>query len=448
MSILPGPVRGADPQQWAQATLTRFAGLGVRTVFSHGAELGLLSGADGPLTVLDLTTVAHEPSTGFKPVGAAAETPAVLQGTAGSTGNPRTAQLSAEAVLNNVNGLLSRFGVDPAVDVGCTWLPLYHDMGLTFLLSGTLTGAPMWLAPTSAFTASPFRWLRWLSESGASLTAAPNMAYSMIGKYARLVSDVDLGRVRVTINGGEPVDCAGMERFANALSGFGFRCRRAGAVLRAGRIHLRGHDPRRRQRPAVRRSPFRRRRFRAASARDSGRADPRDGNPDQPDAGAFRRAAGPRRRRDRDPRNFDDVRIFRRTPLEPGAWFPTGDLGYLTDDGLVVCGRAKEIITIAGRNVFPAEIERVAAEIRGVREGAVVAVGTDDDTTRPGLVITAEFRGPDEAGARSELVAKVASECGIVPANVVFVRPGSLPRTSSGKLRRLEVKRNLTAVTT
>ncbi|MDT7768936.1 MAG: long-chain-fatty-acid--[acyl-carrier-protein] ligase, partial [Mycobacterium sp.] len=129
-------------------------------------------------------------------------------------------------------------------------------------------------------------------------------------------------------------------------------------------------------------------------------------------------------------------------------WFPTGDLGYLTDDGLVVCGRAKEIITIAGRNVFPAEIERVAAEIRGVREGAVVAVGTDDDATRPGLVITAEFRGPDESGARSELVAKVASECGIVPANVVFVRPGSLPRTSSGKLRRLEVKRNLTAVTT
>ena len=95
-------------------------------------------------------------------------------------------------------------------------------MGLTFLLSGALRGTPVWLAPTSAFTASPFRWLRWLSESGASLTAAPNMAYSMIGKYARLVSDVDLGRVRVTINGGEPVDCDGMERFANALSGFGF----------------------------------------------------------------------------------------------------------------------------------------------------------------------------------------------------------------------------------
>jgi long-chain-fatty-acid--[acyl-carrier-protein] ligase len=97
--------------------------------------------------------------------------------------------------------------------------------------------------------------------------------------------------------------------------------------------------------------------------------------------------------------------------------------------------------------VFPTEIERVAAEIRGVREGAVVAVG-NDDAIRPGLIITAEFRGPDESGARSQVVAKVAAECGIVPADVVFVKPGSLPRTSSGKLRRLEVKRNLTAVTT
>jgi long-chain-fatty-acid--[acyl-carrier-protein] ligase len=94
------------------------------------------------------------------------------------------------------------------------------------------------------------------------------------------------------------------------------------------------------------------------------------------------------------------------TPLGSDAWFPTGDLGYLTDDGLVVCGRAKEIITIAGRNIFPAEIERVAAQTRGVREGAVVAVGTDGDTTRPGLLITAEFRGPDEAGARSDVVAR------------------------------------------
>ena len=449
VSILPGPVRGADPQKWAQATLARFAGLDVHTVFSHGAELDLLAGQDGPRAVLDLGAAArHEPATSFTPVEAAAGASAVLQGTAGSTGTPRTAQLSPEAVLNNVNGLITTSGVDPAADVGCTWLPLYHDMGLTFLLSGALTGSPLWLAPTAAFAASPFRWLRWLSESGATMTAAPNMAYSMIGKYARLVSDVDLGRVRVSISGGEPVDCAAMERFATALSAFGFdagalapsyglaestcavtipapgtgllyddvlsaaadsvACRHAilgapipGMEVRIGRVFERSAE---------------------LADRDVGEIEIRGTSMMSGYVGD--------------------------TPLEPDAWFPTGDLGYLTDDGLVVCGRAKEIITIAGRNVFPAEIERVAAEVRGVREGAVVAVGTDGDTTRPGLVITAEFRGPDEAGARSEVVARVASECGIVPANVVFVRPGSLPRTSSGKLRRLEVKRSLSAVTT
>ncbi|MGH3555774.1 MAG: long-chain-fatty acid--ACP ligase MbtM, partial [Mycobacterium sp.] len=135
-------------------------------------------------------------------------------------------------------------------------------------------------------------------------------------------------------------------------------------------------------------------------------------------------------------------------PLPPENWFKTGDLGYLTDDGLVVCGLAKEIITIAGRNVFPTEIERVAAEVRGVREGAVVAVGTDSDAARQGLLIAAEFRGSDESDARSELVTRVASECGVVPSDVVFMTPGSLPRTSSGKLRRLEVKRNLAAMST
>jgi len=451
VSILPGPVRGADPKSWARATLTRFAGLGVRTVLSHGAELDLLAAAEGQPAVLDLNDAARSGrSTSLAPVEGAAGTPAVLQGTAGSTGNPRTAQLSPEAVLNNVNGLLSRFGVDPAVDVGCTWLPLYHDMGLTFLLSAAVTGSPIWLAPTAAFTASPFRWLRWLSESGASLTAAPNMAYSMIGKYARLVSDVDLGRVRVTINGGEPVDCAGMERFAQALSGFGFDAAAlapsyglaestCAVTIPASGTGLLYDEVR----------------SGAATSDDAKRRHAILGTPIP--GMEVRVRPAPERAAEVPDRDVGEIEIrgtsmmsgyFGEVPLQPESWFPTGDLGYVTDDGLVVCGRAKEIITVAGRNVFPAEIERVAAEIRGVREGAVVAVGTDDDATRPGLVITAEFRGPDESGARSELVAKVASECGIVPSNVVFVKPGTLPRTSSGKLRRLEVKRNLTAAST
>jgi long-chain-fatty-acid--[acyl-carrier-protein] ligase len=133
-------------------------------------------------------------------------------------------------------------------------------------------------------------------------------------------------------------------------------------------------------------------------------------------------------------------------PIDRESWFPTGDLGYLTDDGLVICGRAKEIIWVAGRNIFPSEVEQVVAQIPGVREGAVVAVSTPPSSPRPGLVVVAEFRGRDEAAARAAVSQRVAAVCGVTPATVMLLAPGSLPRTSSGKLRRLEVKSQLEAV--
>jgi long-chain-fatty-acid--[acyl-carrier-protein] ligase len=447
VSILPGPVRGADPQQWARATLNRFAGIGVDTVFSHSAPLQLLGETDTGVAVHDVATVATERSAAFTPAAAAPEAPAVLQGTAGSTGTPRTAQLSPAAVLANISGLLAHVELDASVDAGCSWLPLYHDMGLTFLLSGALAGVPVWLAPTAAFAASPFRWLTWLHESGATLTAAPNFAFQVLGKYARRIPDVDLSRVRVAINGGEPVDCAALERFVTELAKFGFdpgavtpsyglaeatcavTAPRPGTGLLYDEVGGAAADsPPRRH--AILGVPIPGMQVRVA---------PTAGH----DAGQPGRDVG-----EIEIRGTSMMSGYIGQPAhDPDAWFATGDLGYLTDGpdgGLVVCGRAKEIITVAGRNVFPTEIERVAAEIRGVREGAVVAVGTDD--ARPALVVVAEFRGPDEAGARSALIARVASECGVLPAKVVFLAPGSLPRTSSGKLRRIEVKQNMEAM--
>jgi long-chain-fatty-acid--[acyl-carrier-protein] ligase len=451
VSILPGPVRGADPQRWAQSTLTRFTGIGVCTVFSSGSALDMLRSVAGGLPVLDVSAAAQaQRSASLTPVAGDVDTPAVLQGTAGSTGTPRTARLSPEAVLSNLNGLLAAFGVDAAADVGCTWLPLYHDMGLTFLFSAALCGGPMWLAPTAAFAASPFRWLTWLHDSGATMTVAPNTAYNLIGKYARRVANVDLGRVRVAINGGEPVDCVAMERFATELGKFGFDPRAAapsyglaeatcavttppaGAGLRYDEVlSAAGDSGEQMHRHAILGEAILGMQVRVGQIQEQA-------------AEVIDREVG-----EIEIRGASMMSGYVGEPaVETDSWFKTGDLGYFTDGGLVVCGRAKEIITIAGRNIFPTEIEGVAAEVRGVREGAVVAVGTGEGATRQGLLIAAEFRGPDESGARSELVARVASACGVVPSEVVFVAPGSLPRTSSGKLRRLEVKRNLAALTT
>lgn len=440
VSILPGPARGADARVWARTTLDRFARVGVTTVFGNGRHLESLLDLGSPHLRLDDLRLAHETSAPahFTPVDNGA--PAVLQGTAGSTGLPRTAVLSPAAVLANVRGLTGRAQVDPARDVGLSWLPLYHDMGLTFLLAGALTGAPLWLAPTSAFTASPFRWLKWLSESGATMTVGPNFAYNLIGRYARRVSDVDLGRLRFAINGGEPIDCDGFARFAKAMAPFGFDANAAapsyglaettcavtaptpGAGLLVDEVSV---DAGVVERHAILGGPIAGTEIRIASDRESA------GHPWR-DAGEIEIRGA----------SMMDGYLGGQT-LGSDEWFPTGDIGYFADGGLVVCGRAKELISIAGRNIFPAEVEQVAAQVPGVREGAVVAVSSGGASTRPGLVIAAEFRGRDAPGAREDVVRRVASVCGVVPSAVVFMTPGSLPRTSSGKLRRLEVQRSL-----
>lgn len=448
LSILPGPVRGADPAQWAAATLTRFTGIGVTTVFSHGQDLEVLRGGLGAPRLLDLLAVAHaNRQATLSPADGADDAPAVLQGTAGSTGTPKTAVLLPSAVLSNVSGLLQHTGIDPASDVGCSWLPLYHDMGLSFLLSGALSGADLWLAPTAAFSASPFRWLGWLGESRATLTAAPNFAYTVIGKYSRRAPDADLSRLRFAINGGEPIDCNGFQQFLSELGRLGLDPHAAAPSYGLAEANCAVTAPT----PGTGLSWDEI----ADPATDSVQRHAVLGGPIP--GMEFRIVPGDTAETYAPGRDVGEVEIRGTSMMsgylgdegvQSGQWFKTGDLGYLVDGELVVCGRAKEIITVAGRNVFPTEVERVAATVRGVREGAVVAVGTENTGPRQGLVIAAEFRGPDESGARSELVARVASECGVVPADVVFLNPGSLPRTSSGKLKRLEVKRNLEAART
>jgi long-chain-fatty-acid--[acyl-carrier-protein] ligase len=442
LSILPGPIRRADPHQWARSTLNRIQSIGVTTVFSNGDELALLRKHTRTLVVHDLAEVGHPRRSASFPLREHADA-AILQGTAGSTGTPRTAQISPAASLANLRGLITRVNVDHRCRLH-SWLPLYHDMGLTFLLVATLGQADLWQAPTHAFAASPFNWLTWLTESRATMTAAPNMAFNLIGKYARSLDGYDLSNLGFTLNGGEPVDCIGYQRFADEMTRFGFDARSLAPSYGLAESTCAVTVP----------APFTGLVVDEVTvATESGARTRRFAVLGHPIPGLdVRINTGGTHTTEVTGREVGEVEVrgtslmtgyVGEPPLDPQSWLPTGDLGYLTDDGLVVCGRAKELITVAGRNVFPTEIERVAAEIDGVRDGCVVAVGTGESSARPGLVIAAEFKGDDEPAARSAVVARVAAHCGVVPADVVFLKPGALPRTSSGKLRRLEVKRTL-----
>jgi fatty-acyl-CoA synthase len=123
------------------------------------------------------------------------------------------------------------------------------------------------------------------------------------------------------------------------------------------------------------------------------------------------------------------------------GWFDTGDLGYLTPSGdVVVCGRVKDIIIMAGRNVYPTDIERAAARVPGVRPGCAVAVRLDAGDLRESFAVAVEstnWQQPVEVRRIERQVAhEVFAEVDVRPRSVVVLEPGMIPKTPSGKLRR------------
>jgi fatty-acyl-CoA synthase len=123
------------------------------------------------------------------------------------------------------------------------------------------------------------------------------------------------------------------------------------------------------------------------------------------------------------------------------GWYDTGDLGYLTESGhIIVCGRVKDVIIMAGRSIYPTDIERAAGRVDGVRPGCAVAVRLNAGRSRESFAVAVEsdaFADAAEARRiRHQVAHEVVSEVDVRPRNVVVVAPGTIPKTPSGKLRR------------
>jgi fatty-acyl-CoA synthase len=376
---------------------------------------------------------------------------AILQFTSGSTADPKGVMLPHRQICHNLDAMVTATQIDPASDVLVSWLPLYHDMGLIGLLTEAMTGAlNLVLARPQDFLAAPARWLTWMSEFGGTLSAGPNFSYALVTRVLRRLAPgaLDLSAWRLALNGAEPVDPATVQEFVDAAVPQGFDPRAALAVFGMAEATLGVTFPE----PlsgigvdVVDRRALEHERLAVPSSGERVRRLARLG---RPVAGLEIRIVDPVSGRVMRQREAGELEV-RGNSVTPGyynkpdataaafhdGWLRTGDLGYLVDGELVVCGRLKDMIIVGGRNVFPEDVERAVAEVAGVRAGNVIAFGVERQPGREGIVVVAETRETDVPTIRAAVADRVRDAVGLPP-EVVLVTPGTLPKTSSGKLQR------------
>ena len=387
----------------------------------------------------------------------AADDIAFIQYTSGSTGSPKGVVLSHANLLANIRAMGDAVGVLPD-DVFVSWLPLYHDMGLIAAwLASVYYGRVLVLMSPLEFLARPMSWLWAMHRWRGTLTAAPNFAYELCLRHATDadLAGLDLGKVRVMASGAEAVSPRTVERFAARFARCGLRAQAltpvyglaestvgllvspVGRGARIDRIDREGFTRLRVARPAAPGDAT------ALSFVSCGSALPGHQVRVVDEAGfeLAQRVEG--RLQFRGPsatrgywRNPEATRAL----LQAQGWLDSGDLAYFADGEYVITGRVKDLIIRGGRHLHPDEIEQAVGDIPGVRKGRVAAFGVADPASgTEALVVVAETHASDAARRRSlreSVAARLQALLGEGADVVRLVPPGSLLKTSSGKLRR------------
>jgi fatty-acyl-CoA synthase len=400
------------------------------------ASLEELAGADGP----ERAPVVVEPG-GL----------AFLQFTSGTTARSRAVALTHRHLLSNMQAAGEMAGMDPETDVFVSWLPLFHDMGLIGMLIGSvLFAADLVLIPTEEFLGRPGVWIDAMSRYKGTITASPNFGY---GLAARDISAkpraLDLSSWRIAANGAEPIDVETCDKFCTAAATYGFNRNAMAPMFGLAEatlaVSLSATDAplevewvdRNALETEARVVP-------AAPGAEGARALVACGHPIPGHDVAIKGRNG----ETLSSGNVGEICVrgpsvmqgYWRDPeatkeaLRDG-WLHTGDLGFMSEHGLVVCGRKKDMIILGGRNLYPEDYEFFTEKVPGVRRGNVIAFALP---ALERMVVVAETTAqPDEAaGVAREALLMLRRSLPRGPEEVVLVSPGTLPKTSSGKRQR------------
>jgi fatty-acyl-CoA synthase len=377
----------------------------------------------------------------------------ILQYTSGSTSAPKGVMIPDRVLAANIDAACEAGGVTTD-DVLVSWLPLYHDMGLVGCLGIPMTvGVQLVQAAPQDFMAHPLNWMQWISDHRGTATAGPNFAWVLATRALKRATGLDLSSMQLALSGAEPVDPDAVEAFVKEASRFGFPPEAVFPAFGMAEVAIAGSFPPRGRGlvcDAVDRAALEADRVATSVVYD----------PDDPNhrrlpllgkavPGLEFRVVNPDTYEELPDRHVGEL-LIRGTSVTPGYyrrpdataalfhgdWLCTGDLAYLLDGELVLCGRIKDVIIVGGRNVFPEDIERSVGTLDGVRAGNVIAFGVEGYKGKETVVVVAETRGGDLDEIRHAVHSRTLDVSGLPPRDVILVKPSSLPKTSSGKLQR------------
>jgi acyl-CoA synthetase (AMP-forming)/AMP-acid ligase II len=394
---------------------------------------------------------------------------AFLQFTSGSTSRPKGVTLSHGNLAANVKCIMEDGLRMVPEDVAVSWLPLYHDMGLIgFVLAPIFYTIPVHFLPPLLFLKRPITWFQAFTRVGGTCAYAPNFAYALSVKRIKPaeLDGLDVSRWRVAGCGAEPIRPETLEAFADTFARIGFRksallpsygMAESSLAISFTELHegmktlsVSGPDLWGKgqasvvpdtDESAVRLvscgGPFPLHRL-GVFAPD----DPTSAEPLPDDTVGELRVAGPSVMRG----YWEDAE--RTQEAFAGPFLKTGDLGFLHEGHVYICGRSKEVIIVNGRNYYPQDMEWEASKVAGVRKGNVVAFGARDpsgvERDRERVVVAFEVQDVERLGHASALLGEVRRAVqeglGLTLDDVVALPPGALPKTSSGKLQRVKTR--------
>ncbi len=386
--------------------------------------------------------------------------PALIQYTSGSTSDPKGVLLSHRNLLSNIRSVGTAINIT-SKDVGISWLPLYHDMGLIGAwFSSLYFGFPITIMSPLAFLARPERWLWAIHYHRGTLSAGPNFAYELCVRKinAEDIEGLDLSSWRLAFNGAETVSPKTIQRFIEKFEPYGFKPEAMYPVYGLAECSVALAFPPLNRQPkvdVVSRQPFETENKALPAADDEG------------DTLEFVACGKPipehdirivdEKNQELDERQIGSLHFtgpsammgYYRNPegtksIYYDGWWDTGDFAYIADGDLYITGRKKDVIIKAGRNIYPQEIEEVTGQVPGIRKGCVAAFGVNDPKwgTEKLIIIaeTNESRTRIRDQLIKDIIEKVSIVLGTPPDQVCLVPPRSIPKTSSGKLQRSACK--------